>query len=316
MINVVENIVHFIIISFDQFNREVLVFYSRLISVCNLLRCLKVHSMAQRFQKHCDNAYKVKAIIVKDQNRQKFLYVKQKQKKSASSKETQTGMKMCKILPNVSSQTQTSEQVKKTVSMQTSTDCGTRRRKRSKIQGNVKVSNSSSDNVSFMSSSTQTFPVTESQFTVHPRALDSSEQSKDNVSEKSSFDKVETSPANVLTFENTSDNSNLSLPLMDTNMMSFTDPNLGSVLGEGSCSTVTQTDFKSIEMVMGDLLKTEPNLIMCSDSETQTAFEDIFDSSCIDTYTQTCDSLFSDLDFIDIQTQTSWSMFDDNTSEA
>lgn len=240
------------------------------------------------------------------------MYVKQKEPKSASSKETQTGMKMYKILPNINSQTQTPEQDKKTVSMQTSIESNSRKRKRFRTQNNTKTNNSSSNSVSFMSSSTQTFPLEEEQVTVHAQTLNSNKCTEENMKGQSFFNKNKTSSVDAMKLEDGPENSNSSFTFLGACMMLTGDPNLGFVSDDGSCSAKTSTDFNKFEIVMNDLLKTESNLIMCSDSETQTVFEDIFDSSYIDTYTQTCDSLFSDLNFVDIQTQTSWSVFGDN----
>lgn len=216
---------------------------------------------------------------------------------------------MYRILPNITSQTQTPEQDKKTVSMQTSTECNSLKRKRLKTQNYTKLNNSNSNSVSFISSSTQTFPLEEEQVTMHAQTLSSNKCREENMKSQSFFNKNKTSSVDAMKLE---ENSNSSFTFLGACMMLTGDPNLGFISDEGSCSAKTSTDFNKFEIGMNDLLKTESNLIMCSDSETQTVFEDIFDSSYIDTYTQTCDSLFSDLNFVDIQTQTSWSVFGDS----
>lgn len=250
-----------------------------------LRRCLKIHTAAQKFQKNSDNL-KVRAIIVEDSPQQKLLILNKKRANTATSKETQTGMKMCKILPKVSSETQTVEE--KTVSMQTTciTAQNTKRRRRSKANGINTAVASSQSNVSFSTSSTQTTPIKEEK-------LDKLLLVKQR-KEHCNADDYPSIPA--ITFDDTSDSSNSPSRYIDT----FTDPNLGS-------SFSTWNDPKDTEQLPSDV-----DLVFYSNSETQTAFEDLFDHSCMDTYTQTCDSLFSDMDFVDIQTQTSWSIFDDS----
>ena len=240
---------------------------------------MKVHNTAQDFQKQFDNTVKIKAIFVEDPSQKKVVYVKPTRPNTATSKETQTGMKMCKILPNVSAETSTVtafEQGKKTVSMQTSVVCSARRRKRNKVVGNPNVECTGN----LISSATQTTPM-----------------------------KEESVPSSKVFERDFVDDSSEFLADPRTIMHTPNDPNLGSVPEENTCSTGTQTNNEQNDAT--DLLKADSNLIMCSDSETQTVFQDIFDNAYIDTYTQTCSSLFSDLDFVDIETQTSWSIFGD-----
>ncbi|XP_065225693.1 uncharacterized protein Asciz [Planococcus citri] len=244
-----------------------------------MMACLKVHTAAQKFQKNSDNL-KVRAIIVEESPQQKLLILNKKRANTATSKETQTGMKMCKILPKVSSETQT-------VSMQTTciTAPNTKRRRRSKVNGISTVASSQSS-VSFSTSSTQTTPLKEEKLN---KLLPAKQRCKiPNTNEFSSI------PA--ITFEDTSDSSNSPSRFIDN----FADPNLAS-------SFSNWNDPNDTEQLPNDV-----DLVFYSNSETQTAFEDLFDHSCMDTYTQTCDSLFSDMDFVDIQTQTSWSIFDDS----
>lgn len=239
-----------------------------------------MHKAAQKFQKNSDNSLKVRAIIVEDSPQKELLILNKKQANTATSKETQTGMKMCKILPKVSSQTQTAEE--NTVSIQTSITHMPKRRRRSKLNG-INTASSSRDNISFSTSSTQTTPIKEEKLS---KLLP--------VNQPSQTPSQEYPP---VTFEDTLDSSSSPTRFID----SFTDPNFGSSFSNWS-------DVKS-DALSDDI---DVDLIFYSNSETQTAFEDLFDNSCMDTYTQTCDSLFSDLDFVDIQTQTSWSIFDDS----
>lgn len=242
-------------------------------------RCLKVHNTARDFQKRFDNTVKIKAIFVEDPSKKKVVYVKPTRTNAASSKETQTGMKMCKILPNLSTEMSimsSLEQQKRTVSMQTSVMSSVRRRRRSKVAENPCILPTSN----FTSSATQTTPMKD-----------------DEISSSRIFDR-----------DFTDDSSEY---LADPNMMLYTPEgsNLASLQEENACPAGTQTNDEQNNDY--DLLKADSNLIMCSDSETQTVFQDMFDNAYIDTYTQTCDALLSDLDFVDIETQTSWSIFDE-----
>lgn len=97
-------------------------------------------------------------------------------------------------------------------------------------------------------------------------------------------------------------NLNVAEPSTESNLIIFS--NLERQINSSN-------DINNLDSLEDDPLQIKSNLIMYSDSETQTMFDDYFDSSYMDTYTQTCDSLLSDLDFVDIETQTSWSIFDE-----
>ncbi len=290
-------------------------------------RLLKIHSTALNFQKSVDNVVKLKAIIVEDLVKQKLLMLKQKKNNTASSKGTQTGMKICKILPNINTQTQTicEQNIKKTVSMQTTIEGTGRKRKRSRNYGPVPKINctGSGNDISFSTSGTQTSPVKESDRTSFPQNCVPLKGPKlPTPAELAVLADRNTDSlcrselpfgAGSIAFDDNVSNSNSSCIFEEKSFIH--DPNLGSVGDfdiDGSKPFIeNQIDALNIESVLSDLLKTEPNVIMRSDSETQTIFEDYFDNSYMDTYTQTCDSLFSDLDFADIQTQTPWSLFDE-----
>lgn len=208
--------------------------------------------------------------------------------------------------------------------MQTTTEFGHRKRKRSKTCNSIsKINCSTSSIISFSTSSTQTTPVKEeplvansqSNFKILPEILPSDDSCSQSFNDGDQI--LETQKTNPeVTFgatmssslDDNSDGSDFSSQLDQKRMISTDDPNFGFTPGYIEEKTLpleeSKSDFNSMEFIMNDLIKPDFNLIMCSDSETQTPFEDYFDSSFMDTYTQTCDSLFSDLDFVDIETQT------------
>lgn len=257
----------------------------------------------------------------------KKLVLKEKENKTALSKETQTGMKMCKILPNVPVQLTDmpdEQQLKKTVSMQTTTEFGHRKRKRCKTSSSIsKINCSATSIISFSTSSTQTTPVKEERLVTNsesncdllPEILPSDDSCSQSFNDREQILETQKTSVEVSfgatmssSLDENADGSDFSCQLDQKRMISTDDPNFGFTPGYIEEKTLSieesKSDFSSMEFVANDLIKSDFNLIMCSDSETQTPFEDYFDSSFMDTYTQTCESLFSDLDFVDIETQT------------
>jgi len=282
----------------------------------SIYRLLKAHSTAQNFQRSVDNVIDVKAIVMKKLVCPKLLL--KKKSKTALSKETQTGMKMCKILPNVatpeSPEPAEDSQPKKTVSMQTSTEFVPRKRKRSRTGGAIstKISSSTSGAISFSTSSTQTTPVKEEpsawlaghRYELEARSPNEPCGRSFDAEFKAEETQTHDSFVAALSSNFDDDGSNLTSQLGQKRMISADDPNFGFAPSSESRDEAAEECDGGSEFAMSDLIKPDFNLIMCSDSETQTPFEDYFDSSYMDTYTQTCDSFFSDLDFVDIETQT------------
>ncbi|KAK7593084.1 hypothetical protein V9T40_007836 [Parthenolecanium corni] len=207
---------------------------------------------------------------------------------------------MCKILPNAPVQLAepaADQQPRITVSMQTNTEFGHRKRKRSRVCSSIyEINCSTSGVISF-----NTLPSDDScsqSFSYKDDQILKSHKISSEVTLSSSLD-------------DNLDGSNLSSQLDQKRMISTDNPNFGFFPGYREENTRSleegKNDSNSMEFDVNDLIKPNFNEIMCSDSETQTPFEDYFDGSCMDNYTQTCDSLFFDLDLVDIETQTFWS---------